>query len=36
VRAMARSGALLDLAAALVITLLMFTIVPWATGLALR
>ena len=36
VRAMARSGALLDVAAALVITLLMFTIVPWATGLALR
>lgn len=36
VRAMARSGALLDLAAALVITLLMFTVVPWATGLALR
>jgi sodium-dependent dicarboxylate transporter 2/3/5 len=36
VRAMARSGVLLDLAAALVITLLMFTIVPWATGLALH
>ena len=36
VRAMARSGFLLDLAAALVITLLMFTVVPWATGIALR
>jgi len=33
VRAMARSGLLLDLAAALVITLLMFTVIPWAIGL---
>lgn len=29
VRAMARSGVLLDVAAAIVITLLMFTVVPW-------
>ena len=36
VKAMARSGALLDVAAALVITALMFTIVPWAIGIALR
>jgi solute carrier family 13 (sodium-dependent dicarboxylate transporter), member 2/3/5 len=36
VRAMARSGVLLDIAAALVITLLMFTVVPWAVGMALR
>jgi solute carrier family 13 (sodium-dependent dicarboxylate transporter), member 2/3/5 len=36
VRAMARSGLLLDLAAALVITLLMFTIVPYAVSMALR
>lgn len=36
VRAMARSGALLDVAAALVITLLIFTVVPWAIGLTLR
>lgn len=32
VKAMARSGFLLDLAAAIVITLLMFTVIPWATG----
>jgi sodium-dependent dicarboxylate transporter 2/3/5 len=36
VRAMTRSGLLLDLAAALVITLLVFTVIPWATGIALR
>jgi len=29
VRAMSRAGILLDLAAALVITLLMFTVIPW-------
>jgi sodium-dependent dicarboxylate transporter 2/3/5 len=34
VRAMARSGLLLDLAAAIVITLLVFTVIPWATGVA--
>lgn len=32
VRAMARSGFLLDLAAAIVITILIFTLVPWAVG----
>lgn len=36
VKAMARSGVLLDVAAAVVITLLMFLVVPWATGIALR
>lgn len=36
VKAMARSGALLDVAAALVITALMFTVVPWAIGIVLR
>ena len=36
VKAMARSGLLLDLAAAAIITLLVFTVVPWATGIALR
>ncbi|HEY0160703.1 MAG TPA: SLC13 family permease [Thermoanaerobaculia bacterium] len=36
VRAMARSGVLLDIAAAIVITLLMFLVVPWATGIDLR
>jgi sodium-dependent dicarboxylate transporter 2/3/5 len=36
VKAMARSGVLLDIAAALVITLLMFTVVPWAIGIVLR
>jgi len=36
VRAMARSGALLDIAAALIITLLIFTAIPWATGVAMR
>lgn len=32
VKAMARSGFLLDLAAAIVITLLAFTLIPWAAG----
>ena len=36
VKAMARSGFLLDLAAAVVITALMFLVVPWATGISLR
>jgi len=36
VKAMARSGALLDVAAALIITLLIFTVIPWATGVAMR
>lgn len=36
VKAMARSGALLDIAAAIVITILMFLVVPWATGINLR
>jgi solute carrier family 13 (sodium-dependent dicarboxylate transporter), member 2/3/5 len=36
VKAMARTGFLLDLAAAVVITFLIFTVVPWATGIALR
>jgi len=36
VKAMARSGLLLDIAAAIVITVLMFLIVPWATGIDLR
>jgi len=36
VRAMARSGLLLDIAAAIVITALVFLVVPWATGIALR
>jgi sodium-dependent dicarboxylate transporter 2/3/5 len=36
VKAMARSGFLLDIAAALIITLLIFTVIPWATGIALR
>jgi sodium-dependent dicarboxylate transporter 2/3/5 len=36
VRAMSRSGFLLDIAAALVITALIFTIIPWATGVAMR
>ncbi|HJQ36604.1 MAG TPA: SLC13 family permease [Thermoanaerobaculia bacterium] len=36
VKAMARSGFLLDAAAAAIITLLMFTVIPWATGIALR
>ena len=35
VRAMARSGLLLDVAAALIITLLIFTAIPWATGIAM-
>ncbi len=33
VKAMARSGVLLDVAAAIVITLLIFTVIPWATGM---
>ena len=36
VKAMARSGLLLDIAAAIVITLLVFTVIPWATGIDLR
>jgi sodium-dependent dicarboxylate transporter 2/3/5 len=36
VKAMARSGALLDIAAALIITLLIFTVIPWATGIKMR
>lgn len=36
VKAMARSGALLDIAAALIITLLIFTVIPWATGVPMR
>lgn len=36
VKAMARSGVLLDLAAALIITLLIFTAIPWATGIAMQ
>ena len=36
VKAMARSGILLDIAAAIVITLLIFTVIPWATGIAMR
>jgi len=35
VRAMARAGFLLDLVCALIITLLMFTVVPWATGVVM-
>ena len=34
VKAMARSGFLLDLAAAVVITALMFTLIPWAVGIS--
>ena len=36
VKAMARSGVLLDVVAAAIITLLIFTVIPWATGIALR
>lgn len=36
VKAMARSGFLLDLAAAIVITALVFTVIPWATDIVLR
>lgn len=36
VKAMARSGLLLDIAAAIVITILIFTAIPWATGIAMR
>ncbi len=35
-RAMARSGLFLDIAATLIITLLIFLVVPWATGIALH
>jgi solute carrier family 13 (sodium-dependent dicarboxylate transporter), member 2/3/5 len=35
VKAMARSGFALDIICALIITLLMFTIVPWATGVVM-
>ena len=33
---MGRAGILLDIAAAFVITLLTFTVIPWATGIELR
>ncbi|MEA2491162.1 MAG: solute carrier family 13 (sodium-dependent dicarboxylate transporter), er 2/3/5 [Acidobacteriota bacterium] len=36
VKGMARAGFLLDLAAAAIITLLIFTVIPWATGMHLR
>jgi sodium-dependent dicarboxylate transporter 2/3/5 len=36
VRAMTRAGVLLDIAAAIVITLLTFLVIPWATGIDLR
>ena len=36
VKAMARSGVLLDIAAAVIITLLIFTVIPWATGIPMR
>jgi sodium-dependent dicarboxylate transporter 2/3/5 len=36
VKAMARTGLLLDIAAAIVITALIFLVVPWATGIDLR
>jgi sodium-dependent dicarboxylate transporter 2/3/5 len=36
VRAMTRAGFLLDLAATIVITLLTFLVIPWATGIDLR
>lgn len=36
VRAMMRSGAALDVIAAIVITLLIFTVIPWAIGIDLR
>lgn len=36
VRAMARGGVMLDIAAAIVITFLMFTVVPWAVGVTMR
>lgn len=35
-RAMARSGFLLDIAAAIVITTLMFSVIPWAIGVTMR
>jgi solute carrier family 13 (sodium-dependent dicarboxylate transporter), member 2/3/5 len=35
VRAMTRAGLGLDIAAAIVITMLMFTVIPWATGIDL-
>ena len=36
VKAMARSGLLLDIAATIVITVLVFLVIPWATGIDLR
>ena len=36
VRAMTRAGLVLDVAAAIVITLLTFLVIPWATGIDLR
>ena len=36
VGAMARSGVLLDIAAAIVITILIFTVIPWATGVVMK
>jgi sodium-dependent dicarboxylate transporter 2/3/5 len=36
VPAMARGGVMLDIAAAIVITFLMFTVVPWAVGVTMR
>jgi sodium-dependent dicarboxylate transporter 2/3/5 len=36
VKAMARSGLLLDLVATAIITLLIFTVIPWATGIVMR
>lgn len=36
VKAMARNGLLLDLAAAAIITLLIFLVIPWATGIVMR
>jgi len=36
VKAMARNGLLLDIAAAIVITFLIFTVIPWATGIVMR
>lgn len=36
VKAMARNGLLLDLAATAIITLLIFLVIPWATGIVMR
>jgi sodium-dependent dicarboxylate transporter 2/3/5 len=36
VKAMARSGILLDLVAACIITMLIFLVIPWATGIKLH